>query len=271
MANITYRASSTESAPASTTVKGTALTNLEMDANIKSLNDGKAENDGTGATGTWAIGISGVAATATKLATPRNINGVFFDGSANIIVSLGNTLTFKNDGSGSAADSTFDGSSAKLLSYNSIGAAPTANPTFTGTVTLPSTTSIGNVSSIEFSYLDGVTSAIQTQLDLKVTKTAQSAVVPSGATGSRDGTPSAGYFRFNTDTAKFEGYNGTTWGSVGGGATGGAGDECFIENSQTITTSYTVPTGRNAMSTGPITIDTAAVVTVSTGSNWIIL
>ena len=45
--------------------------------------------------------------------------------------------------------------------------APTASPTFTGTVALPSTTSIGPVSSTELGYLDGVTSAIQTQIDGK--------------------------------------------------------------------------------------------------------
>ena len=45
--------------------------------------------------------------------------------------------------------------------------APTASPTFTGTVVLPSTTSVGNVSSTELGYLDGVTSAIQTQIDAK--------------------------------------------------------------------------------------------------------
>ena len=42
-----------------------------------------------------------------------------------------------------------------------------AGPTFTGTVVLPSTTSIGNVTSTEIGYVDGVTSAIQTQLDAK--------------------------------------------------------------------------------------------------------
>ncbi len=41
--------------------------------------------------------------------------------------------------------------------------APSAGPTFTGTVVLPSTTSIGTVTSTEIGYLDGVTSAIQTQ------------------------------------------------------------------------------------------------------------
>ena len=42
-----------------------------------------------------------------------------------------------------------------------------AGPTFTGTVVLPSTTSIGNVSATELGYVDGVTSAIQTQLNAK--------------------------------------------------------------------------------------------------------
>lgn len=42
-----------------------------------------------------------------------------------------------------------------------------ASPTFTGTVVLPATTSIGDVSGTEISYLDGVTSGIQTQINSK--------------------------------------------------------------------------------------------------------
>lgn len=42
-----------------------------------------------------------------------------------------------------------------------------AGPTFTGSVVLPATTSIGNVNSTELGYIDGVTSAIQTQLNNK--------------------------------------------------------------------------------------------------------
>ena len=41
------------------------------------------------------------------------------------------------------------------------------NPTFTGTIVLPTTTTVGNVSATELAYVDGVTSAIQTQLDAK--------------------------------------------------------------------------------------------------------
>ncbi len=45
--------------------------------------------------------------------------------------------------------------------------APSNAPTFTGSVSLPSTTHIGTITSIELGYLDGVSSPIQTQLDGK--------------------------------------------------------------------------------------------------------
>ena len=45
--------------------------------------------------------------------------------------------------------------------------APLASPTFTGTVVLPSATSIGNVSATEIDYLDGVASNVQNQLNNK--------------------------------------------------------------------------------------------------------
>jgi hypothetical protein len=52
--------------------------------------------------------------------------------------------------------------------WNALGTkASTDAPTFTGSVVLPSTTSIGDVSGTELSYVNGVTSAIQTQLDDK--------------------------------------------------------------------------------------------------------
>ena len=41
----------------------------------------------------------------------------------------------------------------------------TENYTFTGTIALPTTTSVGNVSSTEIGYIDGVTSSIQTQIN----------------------------------------------------------------------------------------------------------
>jgi len=57
----------------------------------------------------------------------------------------------------------------------------------------------------------------------------------------------------------------------GGGATGAGGDKIFIENGQTVTTSYSLPVGSNAMSTGPIAIASGATVTIPSGSVWAII
>lgn len=62
-----------------------------------------------------------------------------------------------------------------------------------------------------------------------------------------------------------------TWGAVGGGATGGGNDQIFVENGQTVTVSYTIPTGKNASTVGPITVNSGITVTVPSGSRWVIL
>ena len=59
--------------------------------------------------------------------------------------------------------------------------------------------------------------------------------------------------------------------AIGSGATGGAGDQIFIENSQVVTADYTIPAGKNAMSTGEITINAGVTVTISAGSTWAII
>ena len=41
--------------------------------------------------------------------------------------------------------------------------------------------------------------------------------LPAGTTAQRP-TPAAGMFRFNGDSTQFEGYDGTAWGSIGGGS-----------------------------------------------------
>ena len=61
------------------------------------------------------------------------------------------------------------------------------------------------------------------------------------------------------------------WDQIGGGATGGGNDKIFVENGQTVTISYTIPSTKNAMSAGPITINSGVVVTVPSGSVWTIV
>lgn len=95
--------------------------------------------------------------------------------------------------------------------------------------------------------------------------------IPSGTTAQRPASPAQGEIRFNTDYSQFEGYYGTSWSQLGGGATGGGGDTVFVENSRTVTTSYTLTTGKSAESVGPITINSGVTVTVPSGARWVIL
>ena len=60
------------------------------------------------------------------------------------------------------------------------------------------------------------------------------------------------------------------WGD-GGGATGGGTDKIFYNNGQTVTTAYTVPSGENAMSAGPVSVNTGINVTLTGTSEWVIV
>jgi hypothetical protein len=61
-----------------------------------------------------------------------------------------------------------------------------------------------------------------------------------------------------------------SWGTAGG-ASGAGGDDVFYENGQTVTTSYTLTAGKNALSAGPITINAGAVITVPSNASWVVL
>lgn len=55
------------------------------------------------------------------------------------------------------------------------------------------------------------------------------------------------------------------------GAKGAGGDVVFWENDKTVTTSYPVTSGKNAMTAGPLVIADGATVTIPDGSTWTIV
>lgn len=83
--------------------------------------------------------------------------------------------------------------------------------------------------------------------------------------------PVTGMIRYNSTNSAFEGYGASGWAGIGGGATGAGGDEVFILNSKTVTTSYSIPASKNASSTGPLTINGSVTITIPSGSRWVIL
>ena len=94
--------------------------------------------------------------------------------------------------------------------------------------------------------------------------------IPVGTTGNRP-TAAVGKVRYNSSLTRYEGYKNSAWQQLGGGATGGGSDEIFVENGQTVTTDYAIPSGRNAMSTGPILVNAGITVTIPAGARWVVL
>jgi hypothetical protein len=259
----------------------------------------------TGFAGPLTGNVTGNADTATKLATARAINGVNFDGSAPITVTANtpNAVTFNNSGTGAATGTAFTGAAAVVVSYNTLGCAGlSANNTFTGTNAFNGTSLTSSAATVDLATGTGPTlvnlgagataSGSAKALNIGTGGLAGSlttinfgnaagtvtytfngfsgVTLPVGTTANRPA-GSTGLIRFNTDLVQFEGYNGTSWTSVGGGAKGGGADQAFFENDIAITASYTITTNKNAMTAGPITINTGATVTIPTGSTWTIV
>jgi hypothetical protein len=94
--------------------------------------------------------------------------------------------------------------------------------------------------------------------------------LPVGTTATRP-TGQTGLVRFNTDRNQFEGYNNTTWSGIGDQPVGGGTNRVFFENDIAMTTNYTITSGKNAMSAGPITVNSGVTLTVPAGSTYTIV
>lgn len=114
---------------------------INISGNAATVTNGVYTN-GSYADPAWITSISGAkvsgaiggnAATATALANVRTINGVNFDGTANITVNVANNLTFNNAGGGAASGVAFNGGTATTISYNTIGAPSTSGANASGT------------------------------------------------------------------------------------------------------------------------------------------
>ena len=156
------------------------------------------------------------------------------------------------------------GSSAAAGSFTTLAAS--GNATITGDLSVNGNTTLGNASGDTIT-VNAATATIPNNLNFSGTGSIR---LPNGTTAERP-SPTAGMIRYNTSENTFEGYAAGAWGSIGGGATGAGGDQVFYENELTVTASYTLTTNRNAMSTGPITIDAGVTVTVPTSQRWVIL
>ena len=164
-------------------------------------------------------------------------------------------------------------------------------------LTFPNIDAAVNATPTELNYVDGVTSAIQTQLDAKVSNATHTGdVTGSGAltiaAGAVDiammsatGTASSSTFLRgdNAWTAvdalpSQSGHAGkylTTDASTASWATldtdANTTPKGLYEHEHTIDANYSISSGSNGMSAGPITISSGYSVTVPSGSTWVIV
>ena len=184
------------------------------------------------------------------------------------------------NGTGAAVRSDLNDALAAIVSNNSSATAPAttyayqwwadtttgllkqrnaANSAFVTIGTLAST-NLGLASLAGATFTGDVILGTTTALEL-----------PDGTTGQRPGSPVAGMIRYNTTLSTFEGYKAGAWGAIGGGATGGGSDDVFYENGQTVTTNYTLSTNKNAVTAGPVTVNSGVTVTIPSGSSWVVV
>ena len=88
--------------------------------------------------------------------------------------------------------------------------------------------------------------------------------------GDASGNPAALAIGTSVKTLVSDGTD-ISWGEAAAGATGGGSDKCFWENSNTITTSYTISNNMNAGTFGPVTVNSGVTITVGTGETWTVI
>lgn len=266
----TAAASSASAASTSASNASTSASSASSSASAASTSASNASTSASTAS-TQATNASNSASAASTSATNAASSASAASTSAsNASTSATNAASSATAASGSASTASTQATNAS----NSASAAATSETNAASSASAAST-SATNAASSATAAAGSATAAAASAAEAanKVAKTSDtgSAVIPVGTTAQRDGTPNAGYLRFNDDTDSFEGYNGTAWSSVGGGATGAGGDTVFQENGVTVTTNYTLTSNKNAMSVGPITVNSGVSVTVPSGARWVVL
>ena len=234
---------------------------------ITGMGDPTAAQDAATKTYVDGADTTGNAATASALATARNIGGVSFDGSADINLP-GVNAGGNQDTTGNAATASTLATSRNI---NGTGFNGSADITITAAAgTLTGSTLANSITGSSLTGL-GTLSSLNVSGDINASGTG-AIKIPVGSTAQRPGSPSVGQFRWNSTTSSAEIYNGTSFAPVGGaGATGGGLDQVFVENSYQITENYELSSGKNAVSVGVLQIDANKTVTIPSGRTWVVL
>ena len=225
---------------------------------------------------------TGNAATATALETARTIAGVSFDGTANI--SLNNnaitngagyiTATLTNEQVQDIVGGMLTGNTETGITVTYQDGDGTID-FVVGTLNQDTTGNAATATALETARnIGGVSFDGTGNINLPGVNTAGN----QNTTGTSGGFTAGSASNLNSGTlpdARFPStlpaVDGSNLTGISAGATGGGSDEIFYENGQNVTTDYTITNGKNAMSAGPITINSGVTVTVGSGETLTIV
>lgn len=272
-------------AAASASAAATSASNASSSASTASSAASSATSSASSATSSASSATSSASSASTSASNAASSASAASTSASNAASSASSASTSASNAASSATSALNAQTAAESARDATLAAYDSFDDRYLGTKTSdPAVDNDGNplvAGALYFNSVDGImklyngTTWVAAYVSgagfvAKVGGATGAADIPVGTTGERPAA-ATGYFRFNTTLVKFEGYNGTAWGAVGGGATGGGSDDIFVENGQTVTTNYTITTNKNAMSAGPITINSGITVTVPSGSVWTIV
>jgi hypothetical protein len=270
----TNSANSATASASSASAASTSATNASNSASAASTSATNASNSATSA--------SGSASTATTQATNASNSASAASTSA---TNASNSASAASTSATNASNSASAASTSATNAATSATAAEAALDAFTDVYlgafsTDPTLDNDGNALTAGDLYFNTVANRLKvysgsawlfaivdTTTVVEKTSNTGSAVIPAGTTAQRNSSPANGNFRYNSSLNSFEGYVDGAWGGVGGAQAGGV----IYENSQTVTSNYTITTGKNGFSVGPIVVDSGVAITVPSGSVWVIL
>ena len=189
----------------------------------------------------------------------------------------------------SAAVSAFSNATTFASNADNISSGTLASARISGNYT--GITAVGNLANLNVDsgvlFVDATNNRVginNTAPGVSLVVAANDAVaVPRGNTAQR---PSGanGMFRYNTDTGSFEGFANGSWGNIAGGSSGGyykgnAGaigntdsrGNLYRINSNTQSNNITVAAGENALTVGPMVIESGYNLTIEEGGRAVII
>jgi hypothetical protein len=287
--NASNSASAASTSASNASSSASAASTSASNASTSATNAANSATSASGSASTAATQATNASNSATAAATSATNASNSASAASTSATNASNSASAASTSATNASNSASAASTSATNAANSATAAEAALDAFTDVYlgafsTDPTLDNDGNALTAGDLYFNTVANRLKvysgsawlfaivdTTTVVEKTSTTGSAVLPKGTTAERDASPQSGFLRFNTTTGAPEIYNGSAWGSVGGGATGAGGDTVFQENSRVVTTNYTLTTGKSASCVGPITVNSGVSLTIPSGERLVIL